>query len=123
MSDLQNMVDFVMGNRAFFGFLAATAGYIITKVKSAQKDERIGRQAAALEGVARAVEEFQSELNRREPLATEDPKALKKKIAYTVSEGREELDNAISRMESGQPQAETRTVADAAVAAAKAVLP
>lgn len=99
MEGLQEAIDFVMANRAFFAFLAALAGYIATKVKGAARDERIGRQEAALEGVARAVEEFQGRLSSGDPLATEDPKALKKAIAYRVSKGREELDSAISRSE------------------------
>jgi methyl-accepting chemotaxis protein len=113
-----------MANRAFFAFAAAVAGYVIAKVKGAQKDERIDRQAAALCGVARAVEEFQERLNRKEPLTTEDPKALKKAIAYRVSRGREELDEAIGRMrESRETAQRQRSVGDAARAAAKAVLP
>jgi hypothetical protein len=125
MSDAQGLVNFVMDNRSFFGFLVASAGYIAAKVKGARKDERIERQAAALEGVARAVEEFQAELNRRTPLAVEDPKALKKAVAYRVSRGREELDDAIARMEAtdGTVVEEAPSIADTAKAAARAVLP
>jgi len=121
MSDVQKAIDFVMGNRAFFAFLAAAAGYIISKVKSAKKDTRIEKQKAALEGVALAVEEFQESLNNREPLAVGDPKGLKKTIAYRVSEGREELDAAIAALEG--PAAASGGISSAARAAAKLVLP
>lgn len=125
MSDAQGLVNFVMDNRSFFGFLIASAGYIAARVSGARKDKRIERQQAALEGVARAVEEFQAELNARAPLATEDPKALKKTIAYRVSKGREELDAAIAQMEASQGTVDegASSSVDTAKAGIKAVLP
>ena len=121
---LQEAIDFVMANRAFFAFLAALAGYIIAKIKGAKKDDLIDRQEGALEGVARAVEEFQGRLNRKEELATEDPKALKKAIAYRVSKGREELDTAIEKARSVRKRhCRDRSAVDIVKATARAVLP
>jgi hypothetical protein len=122
MVEAQGVIDFVMANKAFFAFLATLVGYVITKVKGTRKDERIDRQHEALRGVARAVEEFQKDLNEREPLAVDDPRGLKKAIAYRVSRGREELDEAITRMD--DPAGDVRRGAlVAAKSAARAVLP
>ena len=127
MGDAQKIVDFVMANRAFIGFLAALAAYIISKIKSARKDETIDRQASALRGVASAVEDFQQQLNDREPLAVEDPKGLKKAIAYRVSRGREELDAAIADLRTapakGSGTRDCSTARSAAASAARFVLP
>jgi hypothetical protein len=123
MSDVQKAIDFVMANRAFFGFLAMLAGYIASKVKSARKDERIDKQQSALEGVARGVEEFQGLLNQRDPSVVDDPKALKKTIAYRVSRGREELDEAIAKLKGDTRGQETAGRVSRAVSAAKAILP
>ena len=121
---IQDAIDFVMANRAFFAFLAALAGYIIAKIKGAKKDELIDRQEGALEGVARAVEEFQGRLNRQDPLATSDPRALKKTVGHRVSKGREELDRAISNLRHVRREEQTpSSLASAAKALARAVLP
>ncbi len=119
---MQKIIDFVMTNKSFFAFVAALAGYVISKIKAAGKDAAVKRQASALDGVARAVEDFQEQLNQREPLVLEDPKALKKAIAYNVSSGREELDQAIARM-SGKETKRDFGLARAAAAAVRIVLP
>lgn len=122
MREAQGLIDFVMANRAFFAFLATLVAYAVARVRGARKDEKIDRLREALVAVARAVEEFQMDLNSREPLAVEDPKALKKAIAYRVSRGREELDEAISRMDA-EPAEPDRGALTAVRSAIRAALP
>lgn len=99
METLQQGVDFVIRNKAFFAFLVASVGYIIAKYRGVQKDKKISRLWAALKAVAESVEEFSRLLEIKDERVFQDPKSLKKTIAYKVSTGREELDEIIRETE------------------------
>jgi len=58
METLQQAIDFIMRNKAFFAFLVASVGYIIAKYRASQKDKKISRLRAALKAIAESVEEF-----------------------------------------------------------------
>jgi stalled ribosome rescue protein Dom34 len=99
MQNLQEIIDFVLRNKAFFIFLVAAVGYILAKYRGVQKNKKISRLRAALKAVAESVEEFSHLLEMKDEHILQDPKSLKKTIAYNVSEGREELDEIIEEME------------------------
>jgi len=99
MENLQQIMDFVIRNKAFFIFLVASIGYIIAKYRGVQKDQKISHLRAALKAVAESIEEFSGLLEMKDQSIFEDPKSLKKTIAYNVSQGREELDEIIEEME------------------------
>ena len=99
MENLQQGIDFVIRNKAFFAFLVASVGYIIAKYRGVQKDKKISRLWAALKAVAESVEEFSRLLEIKDERVFQDPKSLKKTIAYKVSKGREELDEIIRETE------------------------
>jgi len=99
METLQQGIDFVIRNKAFFAFLVASVGYIIAKYRGVQKDKKISRLWAALKAIAESVEEFSRLLEIKDERVFQDPKSLKKTIAYKVSKGREELDEIIRETE------------------------
>ena len=99
METLQQGIDFVMRNKAFFAFLIASVGYIIAKYRASQKDKKISRLRAALKAIAESIEEFSRLLEMKDERVFQDPKSLKKTIAYKVSKGREELDEIIRETE------------------------
>lgn len=99
METLQQAIDFIMRNKAFFAFLVASVGYIIAKYRASQKDKKISRLRAALKAIAESVEEFSRLLEINDQRVFQDPKSLKKTIAYKVSKGREELDEIIRETE------------------------
>jgi len=99
METLQQGIDFVMRNKAFFAFLIASVGYIIAKYRASQKDKKISRLRAALKAIAESIEEFSRLLEMKDERVFQDPKSLKKTIAYKVSKGREELDEILRETE------------------------